>query len=164
MADLHGHLFMLPTPSLIYTVIAFSIAVISCIPLERAGACRVMSKAVMLEKTGACDCHADQPTSSVHTARFTRSLGFAWHPLCQVMPEPHPRCCHWCVHLRFCTRYPDHCHSRGTEPDIGHPGRCYYRCTDQYPGRDYYPPSALDFYFSKRSVHFSAWRPRSVME
>jgi hypothetical protein len=72
-------------PTLIYTVIAFSIAVISGILLERAGYARYV-KAVTLEKSGACDCHADQPASSVHKARFTRSLGFAWTLFRQVMP------------------------------------------------------------------------------
>jgi len=73
-------------PTLIYVAITFSIAVISGILLERAGYARYV-KAVTLEKTATCDCHnEEQPASSVHKARFTRSLGFAWTLFRQVLP------------------------------------------------------------------------------
>jgi len=73
-------------PTLIYTAIAFSIAVISGILLERAGYAKYV-KAVTLEKTAACDCHTeDQSASSVHKARFIRSLGFAFTLFRQVVP------------------------------------------------------------------------------
>lgn len=73
-------------PTLIYAAITFSIAVISGILLERAGYARYV-KPVTLEKTAACDCHAEaQPASSVHKARFTRSLGFAFSLFRQVVP------------------------------------------------------------------------------
>jgi hypothetical protein len=73
-------------PTLIYVTITFSIAVISGILLERAGYARYV-KAVTLEKTATCDCHTkEQSASSVHKARFTRSLGFAWTLFRQVVP------------------------------------------------------------------------------
>lgn len=73
-------------PTLIYTAIAFSIAVISGILLERAGYARYV-KAVTLEKTATCECHAEnEPASSAHKARFTRSLGFALSLFRQVVP------------------------------------------------------------------------------
>jgi uncharacterized membrane protein YraQ (UPF0718 family) len=73
-------------PTLIYTAIAFSIAVISGILLDRAGYAKYV-KAVTLEKTAACDCHTeDQSASSVHKARFIRSLGFAFTLFRQVVP------------------------------------------------------------------------------
>ena len=73
-------------PTLIYTAIAFFIAVISGILLERAGYAKYV-KAVTLEKTAACDCHTeDQSASSVHKARFIRSLGFAFTLFRQVVP------------------------------------------------------------------------------
>jgi len=73
-------------PTLVYVVITFAIAVISGILLERAGYARYV-KAVTLEKTACCDCHVEeQPASSVHKARFTRSLGFAFSLFRQVLP------------------------------------------------------------------------------
>ena len=73
-------------PTLVYVAITFSIAVISGILLERAGYARYV-KAVTLEKSGCCDCHGEeQAASSVHKARFTRSLGFAWTLFRQVSP------------------------------------------------------------------------------
>ncbi len=72
-------------PTLIYIAITFSIAVLSGILLERAGFARYV-KAVMLEKTATCDCQMEQSASSVHKARFTRSLGFAFTLFRQVVP------------------------------------------------------------------------------
>ncbi|OPY39093.1 MAG: putative permease [Methanoregula sp. PtaU1.Bin051] len=73
-------------PTLIYAAITFSIAVISGILLERAGYTRYV-KPVTLETTAACECEcAGSPGSSVHKARFSRSLGFAWSLFRQVVP------------------------------------------------------------------------------
>lgn len=73
-------------PTLVYTVITFTIAVVSGILLERAGYGRYV-KAVMVEKTGCCDCHeAGGPGPSAHKRRITHSLGFAWTLFRQVVP------------------------------------------------------------------------------
>jgi hypothetical protein len=73
-------------PTAVYVVITFLIAVISGILLQRMGYARYV-KAVTLEKTACCDCHTEeQPASSVHKARFTRSLGFAFTLFRQVLP------------------------------------------------------------------------------
>lgn len=73
-------------PTLVYIAITFSIAVISGILLERAGYARYV-KAVTLEKSAGCDCQeTEHPATSVHKARFTRSLGFAFSLFRQVLP------------------------------------------------------------------------------
>jgi len=71
-------------PTLIYTAVTFSIAVIAGILLERAGYARYV-KEVTLEKTSCCDCH-EKAASTAHKARFTRSLGFALTLFKQVLP------------------------------------------------------------------------------
>lgn len=70
-------------PTLIYTVITFSIAVISGILLERAGYGRYV-KAVTLEKGGCCD--DEDAGNSVHKTRFSRALTFAFTLFRQVVP------------------------------------------------------------------------------
>jgi len=73
-------------PTLIYSAITFSIAVIAGILLERAGYAQYV-KEVTLEKTSCCDCHEEgHPASTAHKARFTRSLGFALTLFKQVLP------------------------------------------------------------------------------
>jgi len=73
-------------PTLIYAVITFSIAVISGILIERAGYARYV-KVVALEKTGCCDCHAENGSGeSIHKTRFVRSLTFAFSLFRQVVP------------------------------------------------------------------------------
>lgn len=73
-------------PTLIYTAITFSIAVISGILLERAGYARYV-KAVTLDTSACCDCQeTGQPATSLHKARFTRSFGFALSLFRQVLP------------------------------------------------------------------------------
>jgi Predicted permeases len=72
-------------PTLIYTAIGFATAVLSGILLQRAG-CAKYVKAVTLEMTETCDCAGGQSSSSVHKARFTRSLGFALSLFRQVVP------------------------------------------------------------------------------
>jgi Predicted permeases len=70
-------------PTLIYTIITFSIAVISGILLERAGYGRYV-KAVTLEK--GCCCNGEYSENSVHKTRFSRALTFAFTLFRQIVP------------------------------------------------------------------------------
>jgi uncharacterized membrane protein YraQ (UPF0718 family) len=70
-------------PTLIYTVITFTIAVISGILLERAGYGRYVN-AVTLEK--GCCCDGEDSGNSVHKTRVSRALTFAFTLFRQVIP------------------------------------------------------------------------------
>ncbi|HOW05903.1 permease [Methanospirillum hungatei] len=70
-------------PTLIYTIITFSIAVISGILLERAGYGRYV-KAVTLEK--GCCCKGEYSENSVHKTQFSRALTFAFTLFRQIVP------------------------------------------------------------------------------
>ena len=70
-------------PTLIYTIITFSIAVISGILLERAGYGRYV-KAVTLEK--GCCCKGEYYENSVHKTKFSRALTFAITIFRQIVP------------------------------------------------------------------------------
>ncbi len=72
-------------PTLVYTIIGFSTAVLSGILLQRAGYTKYL-KDVTLEKTETCDCDGEETLSSIHKARFARSLGFALSLFRQVVP------------------------------------------------------------------------------
>jgi uncharacterized membrane protein YraQ (UPF0718 family) len=70
-------------PTLIYTIITFSIAVISGILLERAGYGRYV-KAVTLEK--GCCCKGEYSENSVHKTQFSRALTFVFTLFRQIVP------------------------------------------------------------------------------